>query len=238
MTFLIFSFLRWVKAIKIICKVVLLFFKIFYLMKNISLLLFLSILISCNNSTKKDNYVTEIEDYQYEQNLKFHDDTKSPLTKDDLKTFKKLEYFTINKKYRVVAKLEKTVDAPIFEMPTTTERKPLYIKYGTLTFTIDGLEQQLSIYQNKDFGRNPIYKNYLFLPFTDKTSGADSYGGGRYVDVLTSDENSNGTEIMIDFNKAYNPLCAYNDKYSCPITPKENHLTVALKAGVKSYKKH
>jgi hypothetical protein len=74
------------------------------------------------------------------------------------------------------------------------------------------------------------------LPFTDKTSGSESYGGGRYIDVLTTDENPDGT-ITIDFNKSYNPYCAYNDRYSCPITPKENRVTVALRAGVKTFKK-
>ena len=77
----------------------------------------------------------------------------------------------------------------------------------------------------------------MFLPFTDKTSGEGSYGGGRYLDVLTTDEKQDGT-IVLDFNKAYNPYCAYSDRYSCPLTPKENTLSVAIQAGVKAYKKH
>jgi len=202
--------------------------------KLISLFL-LCILISCNE-TPKDNYLKKIEDYRYEENLKFHDDSKSPLTKEDLKTFKKLDFYPIDKKYRVVAKLEKTVDAPIFEMTTTTDRKPLYIKYGTVTFTLDGIEQKIPIYQNKDLDRDPQYIDYLFMPFTDKTSGKESYGGGRYLDVLTTDENPDGT-IILDFNKAYNPYCAYNETFSCPLTPEENTLTVAILAGAKNYKK-
>jgi uncharacterized protein (DUF1684 family) len=204
-------------------------------MKKLITLFFLCILISCNN-TKKDDYLKKIEDYQYEENLKFHDDSESPLTKEDLKTFKKLDFYPIDKKYRIVAKLEKTVDAPIFEMKTTTDRKPLYIKYGTITFTLDGEEQKIPIYQNKDLDKDPQYIDYLFLPFTDKTSGNESYGGGRYIDVYTTDEKPDGT-ILIDFNKAYNPYCAYNDRYSCPLTPKENTLSVEILAGVKNYKK-
>jgi len=205
-------------------------------MKTLFAFFSLFLFISCNNESK-DDYLKKIEDYQYEENLKFHDESKSPLTKKDLKTFKKLEFYPIDKKYRVLAKLEKTVDAPIFEMTTTTERKPLYIKYGMVTFTIDGVEQQIPIYQNKDLDRDPQYIDYLFMPFTDKTSGEGSYGGGRYLDVLTTDEKPDGT-IVLDFNKAYNPYCAYSDRYSCPLTPKENTLTVAIPVGVKAYKKH
>ncbi|WP_347175156.1 DUF1684 domain-containing protein [Polaribacter uvawellassae] len=204
-------------------------------MKKLITLFFLCVLISCNE-TPKDDYLKKIEDYQYKENLKFHDESGSPLTKEDLKTFKKLDFYPIDKKYRIVAKLEKTVDAPIFEMTTTTDRKPLYIKYGTVTFTLDGKEQKIPIYQNKDLDRDPQYIDYLFLPFTDKTSGKESYGGGRYLDVLTTDENPDGT-IILDFNKAYNPYCAYNETFSCPLTPEENTLTVAILAGAKNYKK-
>lgn len=205
-------------------------------MKNLFPVFFIVFLISCS-TIKKDDYVKEIEEYQFEENLKFHDASKSPLTKEDLKTFKKLEFYPIDKKYRVLAQIEKTVNAPIFEMTTTTSRKPLYIKYGTLTFTLDGIEQNIPVYQNKDIDRDPQYIDNLFIPFTDKTSGEGSYGGGRYIDVLTTDEKPDGT-IIVDFNKAYNPYCAYSDRYSCPLTPKENTLSVAIPAGVKAYKKH
>ena len=169
--------------------------------------------------------------------MEFHNKETSPLTAKDLKTFEALEFYKIDQKFKVTAKLVKEKDPVIFEMQTTTTRKPLYIKYGTLTFTLEGKKQTLTIYQNKDFDRDPQYKDYLFLPFTDKTSGNGSYGGGRYIDVLTTDENADGT-ITIDFNKSYNPYCAYNSKYSCPLTPKENTVSVALKAGIKAYKKH
>lgn len=203
-------------------------------MKNYILILFV---FSVFNINAQDSYIKEIKKYQYKQNLKFHDKGNSPLTAKDLKTFEALNFYKIDKKFKITAKLVKEKNPVIFEMPTTTSRKPLYIKYGTLTFTVDGKEQTLSIYQNKDFDRDPQYKDYLFLPFTDKTSGNGSYGGGRYLDVLTTDENADGT-ITIDFNKSYNPYCAYNSRYSCPLTPKENNVSVALKAGIKNYKKH
>lgn len=202
-------------------------------MKNFAFVLFFFLAFQIN---AQDSYTKEIKNYQYEQNIKFHDKRSSPLKAKDLKTFKALSFYKIDEKYKVIAKLVKEENPEIFEMPTTTDRKPLYIKYGTLYFTIDGKEQQLSIYQNKDFDRSPVYKNYLFLPFTDLTSGNESYGGGRYLDVFTTDEKPDGT-IVIDFNKSYNPYCAYNDKFSCPITPKENKVTVALRAGVKNFNK-
>jgi hypothetical protein len=202
-------------------------------MKNFVFVLFFFLAFQI---TAQESYTKEIKDYQYEQNIKFHDKRSSPLKAKDLKTFKALSFYKIDEKYKVTAKLVKEENPEIFEMPTTTDRKPLYIKYGTLFFTIDGKEQQLSIYQNKDFDRSPVYKNYLFLPFTDLTSGTESYGGGRYLDVFTTDEKPDGT-IVIDFNKSYNPYCAYNDKFSCPITPKENKVTVALRAGVKNFNK-
>ncbi len=203
-------------------------------MKNSILVLFL---FTVFGMSAQDAYTKEIMTYHYEQNLKFHNKETSPLTAKDLKKFSALPFYKIDKKFKVTAKLVKEKDPVIFEMQTTTNRKPLYVKYGVLTFTIDGKEQTLTIYQNKDFDRDPQYKDYLFLPFTDKTSGNESYGGGRYLDVLTTDENADGT-ITIDFNKSYNPYCAYNSTYSCPLTPKENTVSISLKAGVKVFKKH
>ncbi|MDG2193950.1 MAG: DUF1684 domain-containing protein [Polaribacter sp.] len=202
-------------------------------MKNILVLFsFLIFAASCS----EDTYEKEILNHQYKQNLEFQDKNTSPLTKEDLKEFQSLDFYAIDKNFRVLATLTKTPNALVFEMPTTTSRKPLYKKYGVLTFTVNGKEQELNIYQSQDFDRDPTYKDYLFLPFTDTTSGQESYAGGRFLDVLTTDEKKG--KMLIDFNKAYNPYCAYSGRYSCPITPKENHLTVAIRAGVKAYKKH
>ena len=196
---------------------------------------FVLVLFVVFKSSAQDAYTKELQQYQYQQNLRFHNRETSPLTASDFKTFKALDFYTINAKYRVTATLKKEANPILFEMPTTTNRKALYIRYGTLTFNIDGQEHTLYVYQNKDFDRDIQYKNYLFLPFRDATSGVDSYGGGRYIDLLTTDEKPDGT-MVIDFNKSYNPYCVYNPDFSCPITPKENTLAVAIKAGVKDYK--
>lgn len=176
-------------------------------------------------------------EYQRALNASYKDASKSPLKKKDLKNFKGLDFFPIDSTFIVIAKLTKIANAPIFEMATTTDRKPLYKEYGLLEFKLKGVEILLTIYQSQDDLRDEKYKNYLFLPFTDDTSSNESYGGGRYMDVMTTDEKADGT-ISLNFNNTYNPYCAYNDKYSCPLTPRKNHLNIEIKAGIKVFEKH
>ena len=134
----------------------------------------------------------------------------------------------------VKAKFERTPDETPFEMKTTTDRLPVYVKYGVVTFTLKGNEYHLNLYQNQDLIKKEGYEDYLFMPFLDDTNGEESYGGGRYIDLGFPD----GNEMVIDFNKAYNPYCAYNEKYSCPVVPRENYLDLRVEAGVKAFKKH
>ena len=169
--------------------------------------------------------------FQQELNISFSDSTKSPLEPADLVTFKGLDFYPIDQKYIVQAKFKRSKNEKPFEMPTTTDRKPKYVKYGELHFTIDGKPLKLNVYQNVDFGRSPKYKNNLFLPFTDRTSGDETYGGGRYIDLTIPE----GKTVKIDFNRAYNPYCAYNKRYSCPIVPHENDLNIKIQAGVKKF---
>ena len=146
-----------------------------------------------------------------------------------------LQFFEIKPEFKVEGSFVKKENSPWFQMQTSGTIKKMYRVYGTASFTIDGTSYSLNIYQSQDL-LNSSMKNYLFLPFTDATSGKDSYETGRYVDLNTTDIN-NGT-ITIDFNKAYNPYCAYVDgKYNCPIPPKENNLAVAITAGERKYNK-
>lgn len=198
------------------------------------LLLFVFVLsLACKED--KPSYVVEINQFRYEQNTYFANPESSPLTEEDVKTFTALDFFEIDEKYKVRAAFERTPDSPIFEMPTTTERLPLYRKYGIARFELNGKQLELSLYQNQQNMDHPEYGNLLFLPFNDATNGTTSYGGGRFIDIEIPEENSETIEI--DFNKAYNPYCAYNYKYSCPIPPVENQLEVAINAGVKAYEK-
>lgn len=202
-----------------------------------NLLNFAFILMLFTNCTSQNNqYEDEIKQFQYQLNTEFADATTSPLTPEDLKTFKALDFFAIDEKYKVEATLELTPFSPVFEMKTTSDRLPLYKKYGVATFSIDGENMQLNLYQNQQLINSPEYGNLLFVPFNDASNGSLSYGGGRFIDIEipTSTKNT----IIIDFNKAYNPYCAYNHSYSCPIPPVENNLKVKILAGVKAYSKH
>ncbi|NJW53713.1 DUF1684 domain-containing protein [Salinimicrobium oceani] len=166
-------------------------------------------------------------------NSEFKDPEKSPLSEKERQAFSSLEFFPDNPAFRVEAEFLRTPNETPFEMPTTTERKPVYVKYGELYFSLNNREYKLNVYQSQDLNRKEEYKDYLFLPFTDLTNGNTSYAGGRYVDLKIPE----GKIVMLDFNKAYNPYCAYSGKYSCPIPPKENDLELAINAGVKDYKK-
>jgi uncharacterized protein (DUF1684 family) len=205
-------------------------------MQKLSLLLILSIsLTSCSQKKETfDDYIASIKGFQYELNVEFSDVKTSPLTKKDLKKFKSLDFFPIDSTYKVTAQFELNENPTFFEMPTTTDRKPVYKTYGTATFLLEGKKLKLHIYQNQDLIKKPEYKNHLFIPFTDLTNSNGSYGGGRYIDL----EIPEGNTMVVDFNKAYNPYCAYNGKYSCPIPPRENDLDVKIKVGVKDFGKH
>ncbi len=170
-------------------------------------------------------------EFQKKLNESYADTLKSPLTADDIKLFSTLDFYPIDQKYVVTAQFVRLKNAKVFEMKTTTDRLPKYKKYGTLYFELDGKQLSLNVYQNLDLIKKPEYKEYLFLPFSDLTCGKESYIGGRYIDLRIPE----GKTIEIDFNKAYNPYCAYNHKYSCPIVPLENDLDIEINAGVKKF---
>ena len=204
-------------------------------MKKLVLIFNLLLILSCNSQDKRA-LVGETE-YQQKLNASYKDASKSPLKKKDLKNFKGLDFFPIDSTFIVTAKLIRTENALTFEMATTTDRKPLYKEFGKLNFTLKGKDLELTIYKSQDDLRDEKYKDYLFLPFTDNTSGNESYGGGRYMDVMITDISEENI-VTLNFNNTYNPYCAYNNRYSCPLTPRKNHLDVAIKAGIKVFEKH
>lgn len=172
-------------------------------------------------------------DWQKQMNADFKDATKSPLKDKDRKHFKGLDFFSFDSTYIVKATLQRTPNEKPFKMKTTTERLPLYVKYGVVLFKLHNKTHQLNIYQNLGLKEKEGYEDYLFLPFLDETNGETSYAGGRYVECRIPKENM----LLIDFNKAYNPYCAYNEKYSCPIVPRDNYLNAKILAGVKAFDK-
>ncbi len=180
----------------------------------------------------QNSYIEEIKEFQNEINKEYADTAESPLTKEDLAIFKGLNFYPINKKFRVTAKFKRTADEKPFNMKTTTDRAPEYVKYGEVEFTLKGKNIKANIYQSLRLREKEEYKDYLFLPFRDLSSGKTSYGGGRYIDLKIPKSDT----VIIDFNKAYNPYCAYNHKYSCVIPPAENFIDVEIKAGVAKFK--
>ncbi|WP_299889284.1 DUF1684 domain-containing protein [uncultured Lacinutrix sp.] len=201
-------------------------------MKNIFCLLCLSVsLLSCAQEKKP---LLGETDFQKELNAEYKDATKSPLLAKDLKNFNGLDFFKFDSTFVVVAKLKRTPDSDFHPMETTTNRVSMERIYGVLSFELVGETFSLNVYQGEDLMKTEGYEDYLFLPFSDATNGEETYGGGRYMDLRIP----NVDTIELDFNKAYNPYCAYNPKYSCPIVPLENSLDVRVEAGVKKYDKH
>jgi uncharacterized protein (DUF1684 family) len=198
-------------------------------MKRILILVFLTQLSFGFAQRKFD--LKSAEKFQKEINVEYADANTSPLTVDDLATFKSLEFYPINEKFFVTATFVRTAKEKPFGMKTSTERTPTYVKYGEVRFTIDGQPLKLNIYKNIELSKKKEFKNYLFLPFSDLTSGNESYVGGKYIDLKIP----KGNKIAIDFNSSYNPYCAYNHKYSCPIVPLENDLNIEIRAGVKKF---
>ena len=193
-------------------------------LKTINLLFFcFLIFFSCNNQKIMNTYET---DFQRNLNAFFKDATTSPLKENDLKNFNSLPFFSYDSTFVIYAKFELTPESAFFDMKTSTSRISKERIYGILKFEINGNKFQLKVYQNKDSASNN--KDDLLLPFLDKTNGISTYGGGRYINLKTplSDE------VIIDFNKAYNPYCAYNELFSCPIVPEDNYLPFDVKAGV------
>ena len=190
--------------------------------------LFLKVQIGFSQEKFDDNVVTK---FQEELNAEYADAKTSPLMPEDLATFKTLDFYPANEKFFVVAKFVRTKKEKPFEMKTSTDRKPMYVKYGVVYFTIDGSNFKLNVYKNIALSQQEKYKDHLFLPFSDLTCGNESYIGGKYIDLKIP----KGKTLVIDFNTSYNPYCAYNHKYSCPIVPLENDLNIEIKAGVKKF---
>jgi uncharacterized protein (DUF1684 family) len=139
--------------------------------------------------------------------------------------FNGLSYYPVDTTFRVEAEVVKTPDSLPFVMPTTKDHDNQYRQYAWVRFTLQGESCLLGVFEPYPTSEGAT----LFLPFRDATSGIDTYGGGRYLDL----EFPSGNRMTIDFNMAYNPYCVYNYAYSCPIPPAGNTLPVAVTAGEK-----
>ncbi len=147
-----------------------------------------------------------------------------------------ISFYPANEKYLITGKFERTPNSQWFRMETSGPIKKNYRSYGIVHFTLNDTAVDLHIYQSQDLMSTEKYRDHLFIPFTDATSGEETYESGRYIDLEINDIKTD--KITIDFNKAYNPYCAYvSGKFNCPIPPAENRLPVAIRAGEKAFAK-
>ena len=205
--------------------------------------LILCVMVSCGQEKKyhdakpniesitKSDKLADILLFQEELNAEFKNPESSPLPDRFRIDFESLEFFEPDTNYIVEAELVRTPEALPFSMPTTTGRESTEVVYRIAKFTLNGKDHKLEIYQSPELITQAEYEDYLFLPFTDNTNGEETYGGGRYLDLRIP----KGNKIILNFNKAYNPYCAYNKKFSCPIVPKVNNLDTEIKVGVKAF---
>ena len=169
---------------------------------------------------------SELQEFRAEKDHVFAHDHRAPLTPAQQRSFKGLAYFAENPKLKIRVKIDRAVQPGEVRMATTTGEEQVYRRYGVVRFQVDGDAAELTLYGSAG-------SHDLFLPFRDATSGKETYGAGRYLDL-----HAHGDEVVIDFNYAYNPSCAYNPEWSCPLPPAENWLKVAIRAGEKAFPEH
>lgn len=179
--------------------------------------------LSCSNQVSNG-----IKQYQSKLAKEWTNPETTPLKEDEVANFKGITFFPINRTYIVNAEFIPIQDGKTIPFPTSANKIKYYKEYGKLNFSINQKNLELTVYQSDP----PIegYESSLFLPFMDETNGISSYGGGRYLDFDIQDIKNN--QLKIDFNKAYNPYCAYSKYYNCPIPPANNFLSIEILAGV------
>ena len=167
--------------------------------------------------------MSELTDFRTQKDLFFGSDPNSPLTPEQRSNFEGLHYFPENPELALELKIEEFAEQAMVEIQTTTGDIRTYRRFGKVHFEVEGQAAELTVYQTP---------HGFFLPFVDSQAGPITYGAGRYLDPPVLDDG----KLLIDFNYAYNPYCAYNELYSCPLPPAENRLKVAIKAGEKNFK--
>ena len=172
----------------------------------------------------------KIEKLREEKNVYMRTASDSPFA-GKVDEFNGLTYFAPDIKYKIKAKLIPVENKKAVVLPTSDGKTKRYMEYAHAVFSLEGQEHRLLILEIMDMGP---YRGTLFLAFGDETSAHETYGAGRYLDVKKPKK---PTSIILDFNEAYNPYCAYNDNYSCPFPPQENLLSLPILAGEKSYLK-
>lgn len=189
------------------------------------ILIFSFMIAFCANAQYTSTQVDSLRTIHIEE-LK---DSTGVLNAEEIESFHGLDYYDFDSSYQVNARFIKK-KGKWFEMETSTERKPIYRRFGYIEFELNGKTNRLEVYQNQSLIVKDEYKDYLFIPFRDATSTKSTYGGGRYLDIKKTCDKT----ILIDFNLSYNPYCAYSYRYSCPIPPENNTLEIEISAGEKT----
>jgi uncharacterized protein (DUF1684 family) len=166
--------------------------------------------------------MTELDNFRAQKDDFFSDHPQSPLTPEQKQVFKGLSYFDENPNFRLEVAVDKFPEQIQFEMQTSTGQTQTYTRYGSFRFDLDGQPVELTIYSSP---------HGFFLPFVDGLAGNETYPAGRYIDP----EPLAGDRFLVDFNLAYNPYCAYNEMWSCPLTPPENRINLPIRAGEKLF---
>ena len=192
-----------------------------------SIIIFAAVIYAMSGGETPEQYVERIEKERERQFKFLKYNEESPLTDEQKKTLDSLDYFPIDPQYQVRARLVPVDQRVMIQIPMTDGTLERYIKQSYAEFELQGQTHRLLLLQAAD---EPDRRNY-FLAFADDTSGEETYGGGRFLDVRRDGRNS----ITIDFNLVYNPYCTYNPDYACPIPPKENLLKIPILAGEKNY---
>jgi uncharacterized protein len=201
--------------------------KIFPLLIIVGIIAFIIYSFTGSEETS-EQYITEIEKERKEKDSFMKDSEESPF-KTATDPLTSLKYFKPDIKYRINADLEPVQDKKVRLLPTSDDKEKRYLEYAYASFKLDGVENKLLILEVMDPGP---YRGTLFLAFADETSARETYGAGRYLDIKKV---PGASTVTLDFNKAYNPYCAYSENFSCPFPPKENVLKVAIKAGEMNY---
>jgi uncharacterized protein (DUF1684 family) len=192
----------------------------------------ISLYLLCPLILSAQSFTESVEKFRVAYKAEFLSSSNSPLKKKDLKH---LRFYPADSTYRVKATFTRTTDAQPFQIPTYSGIQKEFVQYGELHFELHGKPEKLAVYKSIATTQIAGYQDYLFLPFKDLTNGKESYGGGRYIDLKVG-ELSEGT-YNLDFNRSYNPYCAYSSGYNCPIPPAVNHLKTKIEAGEKAYGK-
>ncbi len=189
-----------------------------------------------SQSAEEQEYIRELTEFRAEKDAFFREEPQSPIPSNERCDFQGLRYFPPNIALRVPARIEPLPDYQEVVLTTSDGQQRPFQRYATLHFEVDGTPAQLTAYLSPLSQRqhgDHVHEEPMFIPFRDALAGKETYGAGRYVEVEGPEEGE--STVALDFNLAYNPYCAYNVNYSCPIPSAENTLRVPIRAGEMVY---